>query len=70
MLQWNRQTYSVLDFLGDLGGLLDALRLIGEAFIAPFSQFALKVTLMASVFYKSLSGKSEASSEDFRGLGR
>ena len=66
LVYWQRQTYSVLDFLGDLGGLLDALRLIGEALIAPFSEFALKVTLMATIFYKPLSSKNSARHEDFR----
>lgn len=47
---WSRQTYSTLDFLGDLGGLFDALKLIGESTIAPFSEFALKVTMMISLF--------------------
>ena len=50
VIVWNRQTYSTLDFLGDLGGLFDALKLIGEAVIAPFSEFALKVTMMISLF--------------------
>ena len=47
---WQRQTYSVLDFLGDLGGLFDALRVIGGASIAPFSKFIMQVTLMVSLF--------------------
>ena len=37
----NRQTYSLLDWLGDLGGLFDALYLIGYALIAPLANFAL-----------------------------
>ena len=40
----------MLDYLGDLGGLFDALKLIGEVSIAPFSEFALKVTLMVTLF--------------------
>ena len=36
--------------MGDLGGLFDALKLIGESTIAPFSEFALKVTMMISLF--------------------
>ena len=47
----------MLDYLGDLGGLLDALRLIGEAIISPFSEFTLKVTLMVSLFFKPNSGQ-------------
>lgn len=34
--QINRQTYSALDFLGDCGGLFDALLVIGQALITPF----------------------------------
>ena len=34
---WQRQTYSGLDFLGDLGGLFDALKLLCEAFVGPFA---------------------------------
>ena len=48
--RWNRQTYGLLDFLADIGGLLDILWLIGRAVTAPMSQFALQVTLMAKLF--------------------
>ena len=47
---WQRQTYGALDFLGDLGGLFDALKLLCEAFVGPFASFALRVALMASFF--------------------
>ena len=39
--QWSRQTYSILDWLGDCGGLFDALILLSTPFIAPFSLYAL-----------------------------
>ena len=29
VVEWQRSTYSILDFMGDLGGLFDSLRLIG-----------------------------------------
>ena len=32
-----RQTYSLLEWLGDIGGLFDALRLIGAGLVAPRS---------------------------------
>ena len=38
---WNRNTYSFLDFLGDLGGLYDALQSVCLALVAPFSSLAL-----------------------------
>ena len=43
--QINRQTYSVLDWLGDLGGLIDALYYIGYYLMSPFSLFALQTKL-------------------------
>lgn len=45
-----RQTYSFLDWLGDMGGLLDALYLIGMIIMAPISSFALKTELLSSMF--------------------
>ena len=45
--QINRQTYSLLDWLGDAGGLLDALFFIGEAIVEPFSVFALQSKLVS-----------------------
>ena len=46
----NRQTYSLLDWLGDMGGLLDALYLIGMIVMSPFAEFALKTELLSSIF--------------------
>ena len=37
----NRVTYSVLDWLGDCGGLVDALIIIGQLIANPFSVIAL-----------------------------
>ena len=45
-----RQTYSILDWLGDMGGLLDALYLIGMIIMSPISNFALKTELLSSMF--------------------
>ena len=50
MISWNRQTYSALDLVGDVGGLYDGLKLIGKAMIAPFSWFGLHVSLLMNVF--------------------
>ena len=41
-----RQTYSLLDLLGDVGGLFDALKLIGGVLMFPFVQFSLRMTLL------------------------
>ena len=45
-----RQTYSFLEWLGDIGGLYDALRLIGLLMMSPFSSFFLKSELLSQVF--------------------
>ena len=47
---WTRQTYSLLDWLGDLGGLLDILFYMGRAIVEPVGRFTLQATLMTSFF--------------------
>ena len=37
-----RQTYSLLDWIGDIGGLFDGLNLLISKFIAPIAAFALQ----------------------------
>ena len=49
-MHWNRSTYSLLDWLGDLGGLLEALMFICAAIIKPLTSFTLKTTLLTSLF--------------------
>ena len=49
---WNRETYHFLDYLGDLGGLLDALKVMALGFIMPFSAFAMQVDLLLSFFQR------------------
>lgn len=60
-LMINRQTYSLLEWLGDIGGLFDGLRIIGGVFIAPISSFALDSFLLSSLFR---SRKSQSGSND------
>ena len=38
----NRQTYSLLDWLGDCGGLLEALFFISDMFFAPLMIFKVR----------------------------
>ena len=38
----NRKTYSLLDWLGDVGGLLDGMYLLGELLIAGYSATSLE----------------------------
>ena len=46
----NRQTYSLFDWLGDLGGLFDALFFICQWTLVPVTSFALKAMLLSEVF--------------------
>ena len=48
--QWQRQTYSLLDWLGDLGGLFDALLYICRMLISPLSVYTLKQTILSNMF--------------------
>lgn len=50
---WQRQTYSVLDFIGDLGGLLDGLWYACAVTIAPFSSFTLNEVILTTIFKKN-----------------
>ena len=45
-----RESYSLLEWLGDIGGLLDALRYIGGFLVAPIASFSLSSDLLASIF--------------------
>lgn len=45
-----RQTYSALDWLGDIGGLTDALMIIIGALTLPVATFALKAKLLSYLF--------------------
>jgi hypothetical protein len=46
----NRQTYSLLDWLGDLGGLMDALYVFCHLIVAPIATFNMQAVLMAKLF--------------------
>ena len=45
-----RKTYSLLEWLGDCGGLFDALRIIGMLIMWPFTSFKIKSLLLSKVF--------------------
>ena len=45
-----RSTYSLLEWFGDVGGLLEALKIIGGSIAAPFAMFALKAKLLFLIF--------------------
>ena len=40
-----RSTYSILDWVGDIGGLLDGLRFIGSFLLAPIATFLIRIEL-------------------------
>ena len=51
IIHHSRQTYSLLDLLGDCGGLLEILRMICSALLTPFVNFSFSMTL-ASTFFR------------------
>ena len=48
----SRETYSILDWLGDIGGLNGILLSIFEIGIAPFAGFSLQRFLLTNMFRK------------------
>ena len=50
LIEINRQTYSLLDWMGDIGGLIDGLFLLADLFMAPLSKLALQGFIMTSLF--------------------
>ena len=46
----SRSTYSILEWLGDVGGLFDMLKLIGAIIVGPIAVFTRKQTLLTEVF--------------------
>ena len=60
-----RQSYSILEWLGDIGGLFDALRLIGFLMVAPFANFWLKSELLSKIFRHIASLEQNTGGESF-----
>lgn len=50
LTQIERKTYDFLEFLGDLGGLLDALYGIGLLVVSPFVDFETSNQIMSQLF--------------------
>ena len=59
-----RQTYSILDWLGDVGGLYDAIMLIMQFATLPISTFALKAHLLSVLFRFRESYKGEEKNDE------
>ena len=68
IIKHSRSIYTILDFLGDLGGLYDALRLIGSGLIFLYSNFVSNEFTMYLVRSLSSNPNEEAltSFEKFR----
>ena len=47
---FQRSVYNVLDYVGDVGGLLDGLKLIASTLIAPFSSYNFVTLLLTKLF--------------------
>ena len=47
---FQRSVYSLLDYVGDVGGLLDGLKLIASVLIAPFSSYNYITLLITRLF--------------------
>ena len=45
-----RETYDLLSWLGDIGGLIDALRYAITFLMAPYTAFSAKSKLLRSLF--------------------
>ena len=45
-----RSTYSILEWLGDVGGLFDALLIIGALIASPMVSFTMRLNVMHSIF--------------------
>ena len=45
-----RETYGVLSWLGDIGGLTDCLLLLGRLLLKPFTSFSLQTFLLSGLF--------------------
>ena len=49
-MHMERATYSALDWLGDVGGLFDGLKIIASLLVAPISALAANDILLTQVF--------------------
>ena len=45
-----RQTYSLLEYLGNIGGLYNMLAIIASFMVSPVAAFYLRVELLTSIF--------------------
>ena len=55
-----RSTYSFLDWLGDVGGLFDGLKLIILQLIYPFVTFVMNSKILTQLFFEFEDGSNES----------
>ena len=48
MITTERKTYSILEWLGDVGGLFDGLLIIGSNLISPIAALVLRFTIFTN----------------------
>ena len=60
-----RQTYSILDWLGEVGGLYEALRIVGSCIASPFAVTALNSKILEKLFRSSSSEQHNQESRFF-----
>ena len=52
MIVTERQSYSILDWLGDVGGLFDALSPMGAFLVGPVARIVLRDSFAYNFFYE------------------
>ena len=68
-----RETYNVMDFLGDFGGFVSILNLIGHLVAANFTSLLMKVDIFTKLYFVSKLSREDAEPEgqaDLRLLNR
>ena len=65
MIKINRKTDSILDLLGNCGGFMEALKIIGKALVFSFNAYALKSNLVQNLvrFVPSQAKNSDSSAK-------
>ena len=50
VITYERSTYSLLEWLGDVGGLVEGLSIMGTFIIGPMTTLAIKKELLSHIF--------------------
>ena len=50
LISYDRQTYSLLEWVGDVGGLADGLRIVFGGFLGAIAKISLKRRLLSFIF--------------------